>query len=239
MRNDHILGPCDTDSISLCKPDFSPWSAEEKASILARLDALDGDMIKWEDDGVYETVIIVGAKNYVLWDGKKMKIRGSALKASNKEIYLKDLIKGIINILLDPNFTQDQVIDLYDKTARECLGLQDMSRHAFKKGITDKVLNGDRTDALKARLALKHEVGVQQGDKYRMFYLPDKTLCLEKNFKGEYCKKTLLKKIWKNMEIFEAILPFELFKNYSLESNYYEFTGETKVKKPKKPKNGQ
>lgn len=234
MRKDHILGPCDTDSISLCKPDYSPWTTEEKMEILDKLDSLDGELIKWEDDGVYETVVIVAAKNYVLWDGKKQKIKGSALKASNKEIYLKDFIKGVINILLDPNFTQDQIIDLYNKTAQECLNVTDISRFAFKKTFTKAVQEGDGTAELKARLALKFEQGVQQGDKFRMFYLPNKNLCLDKNFTGEYCKKTLLKKLWATVGVFDAILPQNLFTNYSLQVNYYPLTGETKPSRSKK-----
>ncbi len=234
FNHNFILANSDTDSISFCKPDMASFSSEERAGLLAELNSQFPELIKFSDDGYFDTFIVVSSKNYVLWDGKKLKIKGASLKASNKEIFLKDFIKKVIDILLDPNHTQDQIIDLYNTTARECINVTDISRFAFKKTITEAVLTGEGTAELKARLALKYEIGVQQGDKFRVFYLPNSNLCLDKNFKGEYCKKTLLKKLYATTKVFHNLFPISLFTNYSLQVNYYPFVGEEKPKRTKK-----
>lgn len=234
VRHDFQLANIDTDSISFSKSDMAPFNPEERADLLQELNDQFPELIKFSDDGYFETFIVVASKNYILWDGKKLKIKGASLKASNKEFYLKDLIKGIIDILLDSNYTQQQCIDLYNTIALECIAVKDMSRFSFKKTFTKAVQEGEGTAELKARLALKYEQGVQQGDKFRMFYLSNSNLCLEKNFSGDYCRKTLLKKLYATVKIFHNILPTELFINYSLQTNYYPFIGEEKPKKAKK-----
>ncbi len=234
--NNFTLINCDTDSISFCKEDMSIFSLEERAALLKDLNSLYEGKVEFADDGYFETFIVVAAKNYILWDGKKLKIKGASLKASNKEIFLKEFINKVINILLDPNYTQDQIIDLYNTTAKECINVTDITRFAFKKTFTKAVMEGEGTAELKARVALKNELGVQQGDKFRMFYLPNTNLCLDKNFKGEYCKKTLLKKLYATTKVFHNLFPITLFTNYSLQVNYYPFVGEEKPKRTKKEK---
>lgn len=213
---------------------MASFSPQERADLLQELNDQFPELIKFSDDGYFETFIVVASKNYILWDGKKLKIKGASLKASNKEFYLKDFINGVIKILLDPDYTQQQVIDLYNATALECIAVTNISRFAFKKTFTKAVQEGEGTMELKTRLALKYEQGVQQGDKFRVFYLSNSNLCLEKNFSGDYCKKTLLKKLFATVKIFHNILPTELFTNYSLQTNYYPFIGEEKPKKTKK-----
>ena len=231
--NNFTLINCDTDSISFCKEDMTLFPPEVRAKLITELNSLYDGKVEFADDGYFETMIIVAAKNYILWDGKKLKIKGASLKASNKEFYLKDFIKGVIDILLDPNHTQDKIIQLYNTVAFECLNLHDMSAHSFKKTFTKAVQEGEGTMELKTRLALKYE-SPQQGDKFRVFYLSNSNLCLEKNFSGDYCKKTLLKKLFATVKIFHNILPTELFINYSLQTNYYPFIGEEKPKRTKK-----
>ena len=38
------------------------------------------DGISWEDDGYFKKLIVVKAKNYILFDGMKVKIKGQAFK---------------------------------------------------------------------------------------------------------------------------------------------------------------
>lgn len=235
VKHNFQLVNTDTDAVSFCKPDMTPFSPQERQDLLQELNAQYPDLITFADDGYFETVIVVAAKNYVLWDGKKLKIKGASLKATNKEPYLKEFINGVIQILLDPNFYNNQIVELYDKTAKECLNLTDMSRHSKKKTVTEKLLKGEGTAELRARLALKGE-NYQQGDKFRMFYLENGNMCLDKNFNGDYCKKTLLKKLYATVQIFNAIIPKEKFTNYALQSNYYPFIGQEKPKRTQKPK---
>jgi len=230
----------DTDSVSICKSDMSFITPEERAAALIELNSILPSDIQFADDGYFETFGVIAAKNYILWDGKKLKVKGASIKATNKETYLKDFINATVQVLIIPNLTIEEIgpkiVELYNNTAKECLNTTDITRFCFKKSYTERVMKGEGTAELKARLALKHEIGVQQGDKFRMFYLPNTNLCLDKNFKGEYCKKTLLKKLYATAKIFDEILPIELFINYSLLTNYYQFTGEEKPKRVKKVK---
>lgn len=236
MGHNFLVPVVDTDSITICKLDNSPFSQEEVDKLHLEINSLNGELINWEKEFVnLNTLIVIAAKNYILWDGKKLKIKGASLKATNKEPYLKDFINQVIDILLKPDFIQDEIIDLYNKTAKETLNLTDMSRHSKKKTITEKVLKGDGTSELRTRLALKG-VNYQQGDKFKFFYLPNGNMCLDTNFNGEYDQRKLLEKLYKTMEIFDAVVPISLFKNYKLQINYYPLLGIEKPLKAKKNK---
>ena len=91
----------DTDSISFCKPDHSPFTEEEQQNLLNELNSLYPEKIKWDHDGIYDVVVIVRAKNYILKkDGKVIK-KGSALKSSKTEPKMKEFINEIIEVLLE------------------------------------------------------------------------------------------------------------------------------------------
>jgi hypothetical protein len=62
----------DTDSISFCKKDKSGFSETERKALLDELNEISPEMMIWEDDGYYDTIIVFRAKNYALWDGKKI-----------------------------------------------------------------------------------------------------------------------------------------------------------------------
>lgn len=236
-EHDFVVSIVDTDSITISKEDGAEFSKQEIDKLTQELNEYVGlENIKWDFEFYIPAAIVVAAKNYVLNHGQnKVKIKGASLKATNKEVYLKEFINQVINILLDPNYYQDQIIDLYNKTARECLDLKDMSRHSKKKTITESVLKGEGTAELRTRLALKG-VNYQQGDKFKFFYLENENMCLDTNFTGDYCKKTLLEKLYKTMKIFNAIVPITLFKNYALQVNYYPLIGQEKPKRAQKKK---
>ena len=79
-----ILGPVDTDSISICKPAGAPFTEEEMQSLLDEINSYFPEHIKYADDGYFPRCVALKAKNYILYDGKKIKIKGSSLKASTK-----------------------------------------------------------------------------------------------------------------------------------------------------------
>lgn len=93
---------CDTDSISYSADPSFEWSEETRKSLIADLNSLYPARIRFEDDGFYETVIVFKAKNYVMKDiNGKVKLKGSALKSSNKEEALKKLQQEIIEVILE------------------------------------------------------------------------------------------------------------------------------------------
>ena len=84
-----------------------------------------------------------------------------------------------------------------------------------------KVLEGTRLNETNIADAIE-ETEYVEGDKVHTFYLPDDTLCLKENFKGEYNKRRLLKRLYDTAKIFKNIIDINEFKNYSLKKNLKE-----------------
>jgi len=221
MHNFQLVN-CDTDSITVCKKDGSPFSDEEQDELLRELNSVFPSAIKWEDDGYFKTVIVVKAKNYVLWDGKKIKYKGSALKATMKEPALQEFIKSTLDIILntlDTTEMNNKIVALYKNYAKEVMNVQDITRWASKKTITDKILKNERSNEAKVRDALDGSDYVE-GDKIFVYFKEDGTLNLVENFNNDHDKKKLLGKLYKTSNTFETIIPKELFTNYSLVKHY-------------------
>ena len=222
MCHDFILGPVDTDSISFCKPDMSPFTEEERQALLDQINSFMPAGVQYADDGYFKTCIVVKAKNYVLWDGKKIKYKGSALKATTKERGLQEYIKRTIDIMLENTETEDihrKCKELYLEYVREIMNVQDITRWASKKTITDKILKNDRSNEAKVRDALDGSDYVE-GDKIFVYFKEDGSLNLVENFNNDHDKKKLLGKLYKTSNTFETIIPKELFTNYSLVKHY-------------------
>lgn len=206
----------DTDSISFCLPEFGEISTEERISLLAEINALFPDKIKFEDDGYYKTIIVVRAKNYILFDGQKVKHKGSALKATTKETALREFIKELLNSMLH---AKNDFKEIYDKYAKEIVDVKDISRWATKKTITSKILKPVRTNEKKVLKALGNK-DFMEGDKAYMFYKQDGTLSLVEDFTSDYDRMCLLKKLHKTTKTFENVLDVKtLFPNYGLKRN--------------------
>lgn len=215
-HRDFELAGCDTDSILFTKKDQSAFSEEEQELLLTELNTLFPPGISWEHDGIYKSVVYVKAKNYIMFDGEEVKIKGSALKASTKEPALKEFIKAVIDSLLND---RDDFETLYKKYALEAVNVKDIKRWASRKTISERVMKSERTNESKVRDAIAGEE-VSEGDRKYFFYLPDDSLELAENFKGEYNKERLLKKLHDTSKIFSTILPTkDLFPNYTLKKN--------------------
>jgi len=204
---------CDTDSISYCKESDEEISEQERNSLLESLNRLYPSKIRFEDDGYYKTVIVLKAKNYVLWDGKKIKTKGSALKATTKENALKELINETIQYILDGN--ENKIVELYHKYVKETLHVKDIKRWASRKSITEAVLNPERTNEQKVADALEGQE-FQPGDRRYFYFKSDGSLSVVENFDGDYDKFKLIEKIWKTLQIFSAVIDVSLFPKYHL-----------------------
>lgn len=208
-----FVANADTDSISFNRKDQLPISLEERKELLIELNSLYPERISWEDDGYFFTVCIFKAKNYVLWDGKKLKIKGSALKASTKEPALKEFIKKVIDSIIND---KSDFQDIYNSYVKEIIAIKDINRWATRKTISDKVLNNTRTNEVRIRDAIQGSELVE-GDKCYVFYKNKDTLELAEKFNGEYDKDRLLGKLYDTAWIFDSVLDCELlFKNYKL-----------------------
>lgn len=212
-----ILVGGDTDGLAFKKHDESPFTSEERAALLEDFNSYMEEMIRWEDDGVFPRQLVVKTKNYVLIDESgKRKIKGSALKASNKEKALKRFLDEVIELLLTDR--QNEIEALYFDYARKIFQIKDMSEWASKYSITKAVLKGTGTAQVRIREALKG-VPVQEGDKVYMFFKSPTERCLVENFDGTYDASILLGKLYDTLTIFETVLDIKQFPNLTLKKN--------------------
>jgi DNA polymerase I len=68
--------------------------------LLAKVESVLPPGIELEHDGRYEAMFCYKAKNYALYDGKKITLRGSALRSRGIEPFLKKLSDQLIHFLL-------------------------------------------------------------------------------------------------------------------------------------------
>lgn len=188
MHNFTLIN-CDTDSISFAKRDGTPFTEEEQVNLLAELNSLYPPKIKFEHDGMFETVCILKAKNYILKAAvcKKCKKagdkscqhearitkKGSSLKSSKIEPAIKEFMGEIINAILEGE--QDTIPDIYNKYIINIHKLTDIKPYCSKKTITESVLNPERTNEEKVLDALRGRK-MQMGDKIYTYYAEEKTV---------------------------------------------------------------
>jgi len=230
-NHDFIIGPTDTDSVSFSKADMSEFSKEERDLLLKEINELSPEFIEWEDDGYYEVCIVLKAKNYVLWDGKKKTVKGSSLKDGKSPPILKKFKQDVIDLLIDDK--QSELITLYHSYVKQTFNIQDITPWAKKLTITDKITGcvGHETlskeekkekglrknetdvyDALKGRY-------VQEGDKILVYFNNNNGLSMVQDWDGTYDQDALLKNLYSSMQIFGNIIDMEQFLNYTLKRN--------------------
>ena len=212
-----IIVNCDTDSISYCKKEMTEITEAEQKEHQNSLNSLYPEKIRFEDDGYFKNVIVVKAKNYVLDDGKKLKIKGSSLKASVKCEALKQFIRDIIQTIIDD---KHEYVKLYEQYVKEIVNLKDMTKWCVRKTITDKVLAGEQTAQQKILAAIQgSEDEIQDGDRVYVYYKSDGTMALLDKFDGDYNVDRLLQNLYDTALCFETIIDPKLFINYKLKKN--------------------
>lgn len=217
--HDFILGPVDTDSISFCNSDYSEFTEEQQKFLLDEINSLLPDLIRYEHDGFFRKIIILKAKNYILYDGKKIKLKGSSLKSSKMEKALKEFQQEVItNIVHSDVLNIKEIQAIYHKYIKEAMNITDILRWSSRKTISEKVLSSERTNESKIRDALTNEE-YQEGDKLMFFFGEDDKLVLAKNWNMVYSHDRMIEKLYKTSQAFSGILPKETFINYKLKKN--------------------
>ncbi len=205
----------DTDSISICYGDGRDFSGDADG-LLREVNGLFPSKIRFEHDGFYKKIIVVKAKNYILWDGKKLKYKGSALKASTKEPALKEFIKRVIDSML---YDKNDYTHVYNEYVKEIMQVKDIKRWVTRKTLSDKVFKAKRTNEQKVLDAIDG-TEYTEGDRAYFYFREDGTLGLAEHFDGNYDKDKLLEKLFKTAKTFETVLDVKtLFPNYSLKKN--------------------
>jgi DNA polymerase elongation subunit (family B) len=238
--NNHILANVDTDAFSVCKPDQSKWTADEKKKFRDFINSQFPELIRWSDDGEYEKFLVVKSKNYVMLkklpDGSVKKIvKGSAFKDSKKPKAMSQYMMEMVDLILDEKF--DELVPLYERYAKSILNITDISPWAKKLTVTGKItscVGHEKMDVvqkskLKVRLnetkvydAIQH-TDFQEGDKIYLYFRSDKTYKLASEFDGDYDQKALLTSLYNTTQIFKKlpkdIFDLDKFVNYSLKRN--------------------
>jgi len=181
---------------------------------LRSLNAIFPDAIYWENDGQFEHVLTVKAKNYVLVQNGKMTIKGSGLKATMKEPALKRFIDELIVAIIDGG----NVTELYHKYASDIKHIGDIADWCSKKTVTKSVLNPSRTNEQRVLDAIGR-TPVSEGDKIHVFFETPEKLSLLEDFNGLYSKEKLYEKLFKTAKIFEQVVDISMLPNYKLKRN--------------------
>jgi len=223
MNNrDFLLVNYDTDSITICNKDLSPFSDLEKDTLIEELNSLFDENIKWEDDGYYETIVVIAAKNYILKENGKIKIKGSSLKAPTKSPALKEFIDTVIGIMVNIENKEDMLIELqsnYIKYVKEVSSITDIKRWASRKTLSSTMVASTRLNETKVMDALKGS-DYTEGSRFYTYFKEDDTLGLVENFNGIYNKTRLYKALHDTISVFDSILDVKkCFLNYALVRN--------------------
>lgn len=214
----------DTDSIIFCKKDMSEFTQDEQDALIMEINSLLPDRIKFSHDGYFSTVLYFKAKNYVLYDGKKLKTKGSALKDAKKEIALKDFSSEVVWAIINKASTED-LQKIYLKYVLEVRdGIKEIKRWCSKKTLTDKVFTSARTNETKVLDAIEG-TEYKESDKIWVYFAEDESLQLMEKYDGKYHKERMYKKVFNTAEFFmgkkatPGVLPLGTFPNYSLKKN--------------------
>lgn len=235
-RKGYQLINVDTDSFSYSKN--RPVDKIEFASDIVEINSMYPEHIVWADDGYYPKVIVITAKNYVLYDGEKITYKGSSLKDQKKEPALRELLTEALNCIL---FNRISTLpSLYESYIKEIYNVKDISRWATKKTVTKAVLTGERLNESKVRDAIGDKY-VKEGDKIYVYpaidgvvpakvkgqivrykktnqikYIENKILKTIDQYNNDLDKMHLVKRVYSTMMILENVIEKDLFLNYSL-----------------------
>lgn len=168
-----IIGPTDTDSISFCKVDMSPFHKEELEQLIAEINDLSPEYMDWAEDGLYDACLVLKAKNYVLVKNNDYTYRGSSLKDTKRELAIREMLQVLIKDIIENE--SKNVVQIYETYIKEAMNIKDITRWVAKKTITKSVLNGDDPearlnerkvlDALNEAIAKGVRTAHQEGDK--------------------------------------------------------------------------
>lgn len=206
----------DTDSITIYKEDQSIFLKEEREALLKELNNSCPEGLVWEDDGFYPVMIVLRAKNYILWDGKKLIQKGSSLKSSTLEPALKEFLNEIIYAIIHDRGEYEKI---YYKFVKEINDVKDIKRWCSKKTLSDTTYESSRENEAKIIRAIQGTEYVS-GDKVYLYFKSDDSLNLAERFDGDYNKDRLWEKLYKATDRFATIMDVDkLFPNFKLKRN--------------------
>ena len=216
MKN-FILANCDTDSISIGKPDGSPFLPQEQAELIKEINSIFNKEITFANDGYFSKFVILRAKNYIMYDGKKTNIKGSALKSSTLEPRLKDFLNEIIQLILSDKI--DQLLPVYNQYVNEINNIQNIKPWAKKMTLSETTFLSDRENEAKVIRAIQGKE-YKEGDKIYVYPKDNGELGLVEDYTTpDYNKNKFYEKLFKTVKRFDTILDISQCLNYKLKKN--------------------
>ena len=173
----------DTDSFSYTNNELP--TTEEFDKELKELNSLYPELISWEKDGkdgIFDKIIVVKAKNYVLVREGKVKYKGSSLTDQKKEPRLLKLLEEQISVLLEESSVEDKKLNIvknYDQCCKEVAYSFNVKDWVKKITVTKSVLEAKRANEQKPLTAIHEAIskkvidGVQEGDKIYLYLALD------------------------------------------------------------------
>lgn len=234
MNHNFLTQSVDTDAITFCKQDHSLFSKEEIKSLIKEINDISPEFMVWEDDGYYDTVIVLKAKNYVLWDGKKLIIKGSGLRSKSRELRLREFIHDIITMIIDKK--ESGISILYHNYVKEisCItDIETMTKWTTRKTYTEKTRTSTRTNETKIIDAIGDKP-IQDGDKVFVYFDIQCNLKMIENWNGDHNQIKLLEKLWKTLNLFSDVLDTSSCPKYHTVKGYQLLTGIVPPKKERK-----
>lgn len=231
---------CDTDSISFTAKKF--LDEETRLVLLGELNSLYPTTIRFEDDGYYKCVLVLKAKNYVLFDGEKMKLKGSSIKDQKKEKALSEMLGSMLKDIIH-NEGKD-LVGIYSNYIKEALKPKDIKRWAQKKTVTKAILNcasdkearknerdvyeaiknksiqeGDKVYVYPAILDAKIETKVYKNGKTKDKVIYETGLKVVEDWSEDHSCDKLVKRVVDTVEILANIVDNDIFIDYTIKRN--------------------
>lgn len=197
MKNNTLVN-IDTDALSICKPDMTPWTTEEQYGFLAELNKEFPDLIKFEHDGYYKTFIVIKAKNYVMQDEDgDITYKGSSIRDQKKEPILRQMMDEMIGAMLEDKM--DTLPFIYERYCQLARTIKDIKPWCQKKTITKSVLKCKghetlSTEEKKANGIRKNETDVWDAIKNTHFQEGDKAYVWPCVVKDEVIQQPIMRK---------------------------------------------
>lgn len=207
---------CDTDSITICKPDQKAFTDQEIDALTENLNSFFPSEINWEFEDKFDRIVLLKTKNYILWNGKKMVLKGSSLKSATLEPKMKEMLKEFIDAFVFDE--THKLLDIYHKYIKEVSNITDITPWAKKITLSATTYASTRKNETNIIDAIKEGEYVE-GDKAFIYTKSDGTLKLAEKFDGDYNKDKYYEKIYKTALRFTPVFDTSLFLNYKLKKN--------------------
>jgi len=211
VNHDWKLVNIDTDALSFTKQDGAEFTAKEKEYIFGYLNQI--MYCEWEPDGEYENFLVVKAKNYLTFNGKRKSVTGSGFRDAKKEAKMKDMMNEIGDACL---FNRVEDIDaIYKKYIVESQDVADIKLWSQKRTLSKKTYDSERKQEVDLVNAVE-DTDYKVGDKIWVYKNTDSGLSLVENWNSDESKAHLLKRCRSTLEIFKTVLDKKNYVNYSL-----------------------